>query len=113
MLASSLQDRALLLPTEAEMLPKDKYTTFNPTSTGYRKSVHRVPKFTKVCLLGVANGEDRMLIDVAVDAAREPYRFLSLKVDDARYPRVLRLSTCLLESQMSQSIAADLLYHHY
>ncbi|KAJ9105507.1 hypothetical protein QFC21_001878 [Naganishia friedmannii] len=43
-------DRALLLPTEAEMSPKDKYTTFNPTSPGYRKSVHRVPKFTKLTL---------------------------------------------------------------
>ncbi|KAJ9114938.1 hypothetical protein QFC20_001312 [Naganishia adeliensis] len=43
-------DRALLLPTEAEMLPKDKYTTFNPTSQGYRKSVHKVPKFTKLTL---------------------------------------------------------------
>lgn len=68
------------------MLPKDKYTTFNPTSAGYRKSVHRVPKFTKVCLLRVAKGEDRMLIDVAVDPAREPYRFLSLDVDNTQYP---------------------------
>lgn len=32
---------------ESEMLPKDKYTVFNKTSRGYRKSVHLVPKWTK------------------------------------------------------------------
>lgn len=26
----------------------DKYTTFSPHARGYRKSVHKVPKWTKV-----------------------------------------------------------------
>jgi hypothetical protein len=77
----SFQDRALLLPTEAEMLPKDKYTTFNPTSAGYRKSVHRVPKFTKVRSFALDCVERVELIVgwlVVVDTAREPYRILSV-----------------------------------
>jgi hypothetical protein len=74
------QDRALLLPTEAEMLPKDKYTTFNPTSAGYRKSVHRVPKFTKVrsASLDCVERVELIRCSVAVDAAREPYWILSV-----------------------------------
>jgi hypothetical protein len=74
------QDRALLLPTEAEMLPKDKYTTFNPTSAGYRKSVHRVPKFTKVrsASLNCVERVELIRCSVAVDAAREPYWILSV-----------------------------------
>ncbi|CAD6888787.1 unnamed protein product [Tilletia controversa] len=43
-------DRALLLPKESEMEPKDKYTTFSKTSKGYRKSVHKVPKWTRLTL---------------------------------------------------------------
>jgi hypothetical protein len=35
-------DRALELPSESEMLPKDKYTTFSRTGREYRKSVHKV-----------------------------------------------------------------------
>ncbi|KAI8369149.1 mitochondrial ribosomal protein L31-domain-containing protein [Choanephora cucurbitarum] len=38
---------ALALPKESEMLPRDKYTVFSRSSRGYRKSVHKVPKFTK------------------------------------------------------------------
>lgn len=37
-------------PRESEMLPKDKYTVFNKHSRGYRKSVHHVPKWTKLSL---------------------------------------------------------------
>ena len=32
------------LPKENEMKPRDKYTTFNRTSKGFRKSVHKVSK---------------------------------------------------------------------
>jgi len=46
-----VQERDLALPKESEMSPKDKYTTFNRTTVGYRKSVHKVPKFTRVSLL--------------------------------------------------------------
>src|SRR4051812_9738581 len=42
---------ALRLPTERQMSPRDKYTAFSRTLNvrgEYRKSIHRVPKFTKV-----------------------------------------------------------------
>ncbi|PWN46677.1 putative MRPL31-mitochondrial ribosomal protein, large subunit [Violaceomyces palustris] len=41
---------ALSLPKENEMLPKDKYTTFSKHDRGFRKSVHKVPKWTRVTL---------------------------------------------------------------
>ncbi|KAI8992591.1 mitochondrial ribosomal protein L31-domain-containing protein [Pilobolus umbonatus] len=41
-------DNALALPKEAEMHARDKYTVFSRTANGYRKSVHKVPKFTKL-----------------------------------------------------------------
>ncbi|KAI8595566.1 hypothetical protein EDD21DRAFT_313240, partial [Dissophora ornata] len=37
-------------PTEAQMPAKDKYTTFSRSFKGYRKSVHKVPHFTKVAV---------------------------------------------------------------
>ncbi|CEP09627.1 hypothetical protein [Parasitella parasitica] len=40
-------DEALALPKESEMLARDKYTVFSRNAKGYRKSVHKVPKFTK------------------------------------------------------------------
>lgn len=46
------QDRALELPKEHEMPAKDKYTVFSPRAEGYRKSIHKVPKWTRVCNLG-------------------------------------------------------------
>jgi len=46
---SYTQDKALLLPKEHEMLPKDKYTVFSRNSRGFRKGIHKVPKFTRVC----------------------------------------------------------------
>lgn len=36
------------LPKEHEMSTKDKYTTFDKKVKGYRKSLHRVPKWTKI-----------------------------------------------------------------
>lgn len=43
-----LQDRALELPKEHEMPAKDKYTVFSPHERGYRKGIHKVPKWTRV-----------------------------------------------------------------
>lgn len=59
--------QALALPKEHEMLSKgvswsftgskksrlitarsDKYTVYSPKSKGYRKGIHKVPKFTRV-----------------------------------------------------------------
>jgi hypothetical protein len=36
------------MPTEAEMLPRDKYTMFSRTSKRYRKGIHKLPKWTRV-----------------------------------------------------------------
>lgn len=44
------QDQALQLPKENEMPPRDKYTIFNAHARGYRKGMHKVPKFTRVRL---------------------------------------------------------------
>jgi hypothetical protein len=55
----SLQDKALELPKEHEMPAKDKYTVFSPHERGYRKGIHKVPKWTRVrlaaCFLLVFN----------------------------------------------------------
>ncbi|RXK40528.1 50S small subunit ribosomal protein L31 [Tremella mesenterica] len=42
--------KALELPKEGEMNPRDKYTTFTKHVRGYRKSVHKVPKWTRLTL---------------------------------------------------------------
>ncbi|QIW94533.1 hypothetical protein AMS68_000051 [Peltaster fructicola] len=36
------------MPTEAEMLPRDKYSMFDRKVRGYRKGVHKLPKWTRV-----------------------------------------------------------------
>ncbi|KAI9836299.1 MAG: hypothetical protein M1837_003427 [Sclerophora amabilis] len=36
------------MPTEAEMQPRDKYTIFDRKEKGYRKGVHKLPKWTRV-----------------------------------------------------------------
>ncbi|KAI6006053.1 mitochondrial ribosomal protein L31 [Pisolithus albus] len=43
-------DRALQLPREHEMHPRDKYTIFSAGSRGYRKGIHKVPKWTRLTL---------------------------------------------------------------
>jgi hypothetical protein len=48
---SFIQDKALELPKEHEMPAKDKYTIFSPHERGYRKGIHKVPKWTRVRLL--------------------------------------------------------------
>ncbi|KAH3685032.1 hypothetical protein WICPIJ_003969 [Wickerhamomyces pijperi] len=45
---SKLLEKYNRFPKEKEMTPKNKYTIFNRTESGYRKSVHRFPKWTKV-----------------------------------------------------------------
>ncbi|KAH8925727.1 hypothetical protein BT69DRAFT_1085699 [Atractiella rhizophila] len=40
--------KALLLPTEAQMLPKDKYTCFDKRGRNYRRGIHKLAKFSKV-----------------------------------------------------------------
>lgn len=48
-------ERALALPKEGEMKPRDKYTVFDPKYRGWRKGIHKVPKWTRVSqqLMGV------------------------------------------------------------
>ncbi|KAF2232189.1 hypothetical protein EV356DRAFT_470534 [Viridothelium virens] len=36
------------MPTEAEMLPRDKYTIFDRKERKYRKGIHKLPKWTRV-----------------------------------------------------------------
>ena len=36
------------MPTEGEMLAKDKYSMFDRKAKGYRKGVHKLPKWTRV-----------------------------------------------------------------
>ncbi|KAL3953583.1 hypothetical protein ACCO45_011539, partial [Purpureocillium lilacinum] len=36
------------MPTEAEMLPRDKYTMFDRKAKKYRKGIHKLPKWTRV-----------------------------------------------------------------
>ena len=43
-------DRDLTLPKESDMHSRDKYTVFSPHDKNYRKSVHKVPKFTRKSL---------------------------------------------------------------
>ncbi|KAK5627687.1 hypothetical protein RRF57_003402 [Xylaria bambusicola] len=37
-----------MMPTEGEMLPKDKYTMFDRKEKRYRKGIHKLPKWTRV-----------------------------------------------------------------
>ena len=36
------------MPTEQEMLPRDKYTIFDKKEKKYRKGIHKLPKWTRV-----------------------------------------------------------------
>jgi hypothetical protein len=36
------------MPTEQEMLPRDKYSIFDKKVRGYRKGIHKLPKWTRV-----------------------------------------------------------------
>ncbi|KAH9854044.1 mitochondrial ribosomal protein L31, partial [Lenzites betulinus] len=42
--------KALQLPKEHEMPARDKYTVFSRHVKGYRKGIHKVPKWTRMTL---------------------------------------------------------------
>ncbi|CCU99242.1 unnamed protein product [Malassezia sympodialis ATCC 42132] len=46
----SALERDLKLPKENDMHSRDKYTIFSPTGVNFRKSVHKVPKWTRKTL---------------------------------------------------------------
>ena len=85
-----MQTKASMLPKEHEMLPRDKYTTFNASSPGYRKSIHKV---------GLRHGVsmERWLTD-AVFAGPEVY-----ETDTAREPQGL-LSTCNERAEVASEV---------
>lgn len=43
-------ERDLQLPKENEMHPRDKYTVFSRSGVNFRKSAHKVPKWTRKTL---------------------------------------------------------------
>lgn len=46
--AKNLETKYEHFPKVSEMKTVDKYTVFNKNEKGYRKSIHRTPKWTKV-----------------------------------------------------------------
>ena len=65
------------LPKQHEMPPKDKYTVFSRQAKGYRKGIHKVPKWTRVRVEGSCQ-KCFPLIYVAVDLEDKPQGFLIL-----------------------------------
>ncbi|KAJ7582922.1 mitochondrial ribosomal protein L31 [Mycena floridula] len=49
MKCQALED-ALALPKEHEMPARDKYTVYSSKAQGYRKGIHKVPKWTRLTL---------------------------------------------------------------
>lgn len=45
-----LLNKPSFFPREFQMSPKDKYSVFDKKARGYRKGVHKVPKWTKLSL---------------------------------------------------------------
>lgn len=45
---ATVQTMIARTPRESEMTPRDKYWVFNKKSKGYRKSVHRQLKWTRI-----------------------------------------------------------------
>ena len=45
-----LLNKPSIFPREFQMSPKDKYSVFDKKARGYRKGVHKVPKWTKLSL---------------------------------------------------------------
>ncbi|CDO95912.1 unnamed protein product [Kluyveromyces dobzhanskii CBS 2104] len=43
-------DKAQYFPKESEMSATDKYSVFSRYSKGYRKGIHKVPKWTKLSI---------------------------------------------------------------
>ena len=48
--AMRLINKPSVFPKENQMSSKDKYTVFNKKESGYRKGLHKVPKWTKISL---------------------------------------------------------------
>lgn len=63
------------LPKEHEMPARDKYTIFTPNAKGYRKGIHKVPKWTRV-RDSVLLLERALNIAFPVDTENEPKGFL-------------------------------------
>lgn len=79
------QTQALELPKENEMPPKDKYTVYSPHEKGYRKGIHKVPKWTRVshsqsplCCSSTSYGD-------ADNATHKPEGFLVLIILCVKY----------------------------
>ena len=45
-----LFNKSSFFPKENQMSSKDKYTVFDRKEKGYRKGIHKVPKWTKVSM---------------------------------------------------------------
>lgn len=43
-----LLNKSSFFPSEKQMSYKDKYTFFNRQASGYRKGIHKLPKWTKI-----------------------------------------------------------------
>ena len=48
--AMRLINKSSFFPREEQMSSKDKYTVFDKTAKGYRKGIHKVPKWTKISI---------------------------------------------------------------
>lgn len=61
------------------MPARDKYTVFSPHHRGYRKGIHKVPKWTRVraACFDFRSSNANSLIH-AVNAKNQPERFLGL-----------------------------------
>ena len=70
-----VQTKALELPKENEMPPRDKYTVFSRHAKGYRKGIHKVPKWTRV-RIAITPIAYRSTHVGPVDLADEPEGFL-------------------------------------
>ena len=80
----AVQNRALELPKEHEMPARDKYTVFSPHARGYRKGIHKVPKWTRVGLIALFY-ETFTKLYVPVDAQNQPQRFLDVHLARKRW----------------------------
>lgn len=58
------------------MPPKDKYTIYSPHERGYRKGIHKVPKWTRVCICHLTRVRALIAMNLAVNIADEPEGFL-------------------------------------
>ena len=76
--SSAVQTKALELPKEHEMPARDKYTVFSPHEKGYRKGIHKVPKWTRVSTMLPPRTDkfSALTSSAAAYTTDEPERFL-------------------------------------